>query len=129
MLLKQPQLAIALAWTAAQEEGVVSERLVSLGRRSALQRAAHLLCEIHRRLETVHLVKEGSAQFDLPMTQEDLSDALGISLIHMNRVLRELSRSELIAINRTSVRLLDLKALRRLAGFDDDYLHLPDDTA
>lgn len=128
MLLKQPQLAIALAWTAAQEEGVVSERLLSLGRRTALQRAAHLLCEIHRRLETVHLVT-GSAQFDLPMTQEDLADALGISLIHMNRVLRDLSRSELISINRSSVRLLDLKTLRSLAGFDDDYLHLPDGEA
>ncbi|MCR9174966.1 MAG: Crp/Fnr family transcriptional regulator [Alphaproteobacteria bacterium] len=128
MLLKQPQLAIALAWTAAQEEGIVSERLLSLGRRSALQRSAHLLCEIHKRLQTVRLVKE-TDQFELPMTQEDLADALGVSLIHMNRVLRNLSKTGLISIKRSSVRLLDLKALRSLAGFDDDYLHLPEHAA
>lgn len=125
LLNNQPQLAVALAWTAAQEEGVVSERLVSLGRRSARQRAAHLLCEIHRRLQVVDLVKPGE-EFQLPLTQEDLADALGISMIHMNRVLRDLVRGGLIAMERNSVRLLDLKRLREISEFSDDYLHFPD---
>jgi len=128
MLMTQPQLAVALAWTAAQEEGVVSERLLSLGRRSALQRAAHLLCEIHRRLQMVDLVQQG-ARFEMPMTQEDLADSLGISLIHTNRVLRELVRAELISMNRGSVELLNLIQLGRLAGFDDSYLHFAESAA
>lgn len=125
LLNNQPQLAVALAWTAAQEEGVVSERLLSLGRRSARQRAAHLLCEVHRRLQVVDLVK-GEAQFQLPLTQEDLADSLGISMIHTNRVLRDLVRGGLIAMDRNSVRLLDLERLHNISEFNDDYLHFPD---
>ncbi|MDF1793509.1 MAG: Crp/Fnr family transcriptional regulator [Thalassobaculaceae bacterium] len=124
LLNKQPQLAVALAWTAAQEEGVVSERLLSLGRRSARQRAAHLLCEVHRRLQVVDLVR-AEAQFQLPLTQEDLADSLGISMIHTNRVLRELVRGGLIAMERNSMKLLDLKRLREISEFSDDYLHFP----
>ncbi len=126
LLNNQPQLAVALAWTAAQEEGVVSERLLSLGRRSARQRAAHLLCEIHRRLQVVDLVRSGE-QFQLPLTQEDLADSLGISMIHTNRVLRDLVRGGLIAMERNSVRLLDLDRLREISEFSDDYLHFPED--
>lgn len=126
LLYNQPQLAVALAWTGAQEEGVVSERLVSLGRRSARQRAAHLLCEIHRRLQVVDLVRPGE-QFQMPLTQEDLADSLGISMIHTNRVLRDLVRGGLIAMERNSVRLLDLDRLREISEFSDDYLHFPDD--
>lgn len=125
LLNNQPQLALALAWTAAQEEGVVSERLLSLGRRSARQRAAHLLCEVHRRLQVVDLVR-GEDQFHLPLTQEDLADALGISMIHTNRVLRDLVRGGLIAKERNSMRLLDLNRLREIAEFSDDYLHFPE---
>lgn len=127
LLNNQPQLAIALAWTAAQEEGVVSERLLSLGRRSARQRAAHLLCEVHRRLQVVDLVK-GEAQFQLPLTQEDLADSLGISMIHTNRILRDLVRGGLIAMDRQSVWLLDLDRLRAISEFNDDYLHFAEES-
>lgn len=125
MLMSQPQLAIALAWTAAQEEGVVSEHLLSLGRRNAVQRMAHLFCEVHRRLKLVDLV-EGDGRFGFPLTQEDLADVLGISLIHTNRVIRTLVKGGLIRMTRSAVEVTDLAQLERIAGFDDSYLHHPE---
>lgn len=121
MLAHQPQLALALSWTNAHEEALMAERIVSLGRRSARQRMAHLYCELWRRLQLLNLTDDD--RFPLPLTQEDLADTLGLSAVHVNRTLRKLRAEGLIETSPSSVRILDIKGLERVAGFDAGYLH------
>lgn len=95
---------------------------LSLGQRSALERTAHLFCELHTRLGAVGLAAlDGYA---LPMTQVELSQCLAISPVHANRVLRELRERNLLHFARRRVRIEDTAALRQLAGFDPAYLHI-----
>jgi CRP-like cAMP-binding protein len=120
ILNDKPEIAMALAWANAQEEAVLAERLASLGRRNAKQRLAHLFCELWRRLDRLDLAD--SEGFELPLTQDDLADTLGLSLVHVNRTLGELSRDGLLSFRHQRVRLLDRAGLDRVAGFDDTYL-------
>ena len=121
MLSTHPALAVALSWANAHEESLLAERIVSLGRRTATQRMAHLFCELWRRLQLLDLTDNES--FPLPLTQEDLADALGLSIVHVSRTLRQLRSSGLIALGPNDVRIKDMKGLERTAGFDDGYLH------
>ncbi|MEZ5669106.1 MAG: Crp/Fnr family transcriptional regulator [Alphaproteobacteria bacterium] len=121
MLRAQPQLALALSWTNAHEEALLAERIVSLGRRSARERMAHLFCELWRRLQLLDMIDGG--RFPLPMTQEDLADTLGLSAVHVNRTLRWLRGERLVETGPSHVRILDMPGLERIAGFDAGYLH------
>ncbi|GAB5468483.1 MAG: Crp/Fnr family transcriptional regulator [Rhodospirillales bacterium] len=121
MLAIQPELALALSWANAHEEALMAERIVSLGRRTAMERMAHLFCELWRRLELLNLT-EGS-KFPMPLTQEDLADTLGLSTVHVNRTLQKLRANQLVATTGDQIRILDMKGLERTAGFDDGYLH------
>jgi CRP-like cAMP-binding protein len=98
------------------------EWLVAMGRRSALGHAAHLLCEIYRQLEIVNLARQ--LEFLFPVTQGDLADMLGLSVVHVNRVIQELRARELIAWHAPTVRILDWNGLVEAADFDDTYLHM-----
>lgn len=112
-----------LLWLMTLLDGAVHrEWLVGLGRLSALARAAHLFCELGLRLEAVGV---GSArEFEFPVTQSDLADAMGLSAVHMNRVIQELRARGLLAWQGAGVVLPDLEGLRALAEFDPRYLHL-----
>lgn len=121
LLSHQPMLALALAWFNAQEEALLAERIVSLGRRNARQRIAHLFCELWRRQEIVGLTDD--SRLELPLTQQDLGDLLGLTPVHVSRTLRRLHTESLISVNRRSVRIDDMTGLERLAGFDGGYLH------
>jgi CRP-like cAMP-binding protein len=121
MLSTYPHLALALSWTNAHEESLLSERIVSLGRRSAAQRMAHLFCELWRRLQLLDLTDNDS--FPLPITQEDMADTLGLSIVHVSRTLRQLRQGGYIDAGGNEVRVLDMRGLERMAGFDDGYLH------
>lgn len=121
MLALQPELALALSWTNAHEESLMAERIVSLGRRTARERMAHLFCELWRRLQLLDLT-DGN-RFPLPLTQEDLADILGLSSVHVNRTLQKLRASQLLATAANDMRILDHKGLEHLAGFDSGYLH------
>ncbi len=121
MLSVEPELALALSWTNAHEEALMAERIVSLGRRTAKERMAHIFCEIWRRLELLDLT-EGN-KFPLPMTQEDLADTLGLSTVHVNRTLQKLRNEQLVSTGEGQIRILDMTGLQRIAGFDDGYLH------
>lgn len=114
-------LALALTWVSAHEESMLAERIVSLGRRNARKRLAHVLCEFAARLRVAGLVEDGV--LPIPLTQEDFADLLGMSSIHVNRTLRTLAGDGLVHYKVGQVEILDLKGLELVAGFDKGYLH------
>ncbi len=105
-----------------QEAAVYREWLVNIGHRPALQRMAHMFCEIATRFD--HAGFEGSPRYPLPLLQADLADALGLSGVHVNRVLQELRRMALVAVRGRTLEVLDRPGLEELGGFDPDYLRL-----
>ncbi|MFZ1430970.1 MAG: Crp/Fnr family transcriptional regulator [Geminicoccaceae bacterium] len=115
-----PRLAAAMLWGASRDEAVVVEHLVNIGRRSALVRTAHLLVEMGLRLELAGL---GSpAGFACPLNQYMLADALGMTAIHVNRILRQLRERGLLTFRDGRVTFHDLQGLRLLAGHHGGYL-------
>jgi len=104
------------------DAAVFRQWMVGLGRRSAHSRIAHLLCELLVRLRAVELVEDHA--FALPVTQAELADALGISTVHVNRVLQDLRGDNLITLHGGSVKVLDWERLKRAGEFDPTYLHL-----
>jgi CRP-like cAMP-binding protein len=114
---------IARAMYIAQlvEEGILRSWIVSMGRRSSLERVAHLMCELYLRVEHVNDVQEGC--LTLPLSQVVLADALGMTPVHINRVLKELRATGAMEITRGSLLIRDPRKLVQLAGFDDNYLH------
>lgn len=112
---RQPRLATALFWIVGHEAALFAEHLVGVGRQSAYERIAHLLLELLTRLQSAGLADERS--YSLPMTQELMADALGLSVPHVNRMLRRLREDGLIAVEGTHLTCLDIAALSRVADF------------
>jgi CRP-like cAMP-binding protein len=98
------------------------EWAVSLGRRNAAARLAHLFCEMHLRLGLVGLVEDGG--FSLPLTQTDLAECLGLTSVHVNRTLKELRERGLMTFKAGRAEIIDLPGLQRAAEFDPAYLYL-----
>jgi CRP-like cAMP-binding protein len=98
------------------------EWTVSLGRRSAIARMANLFCELLARLEIVNLAQ--GRGFDFPLTQQELSECLGLTAVHVNRTLQELRRRNLIEVEGRRATILDLEGLQSIAEFDPAYLYL-----
>ena len=98
------------------------EWTVSLGRRSAISRMAHLFCEIFERLSIVGMTDELS--YDFPLTQQELGECLGLTSVHINRTLQSLRKLELITVEDRRVSILDLPGLKSLGDFNPDYLYL-----
>ena len=120
-----PSIAKALWWQSLIVEAVLREWIVNLALRRSDERLAHLLCELMVRLERVGLVK--GSTYELPLTQQDLGDTLGLPSIHVNRSLRELREAGLVTVKGGKVFVHDIERLKRFAGFDDAYLHLSGD--
>ena len=118
-----PRLGAALLWSISRDESLLSERLVDVGRRNALERVSHFLLELDHRLAAVGLSVEAS--FPCPLSQSLLADVLGLTPIHLNRVMRELRESRLIAYGDGVVHILDRPRMAELCGFDSRYLDLP----
>jgi len=118
----RPRISAALWWSSMQEEAMLRERVVSLGRRDARGRIAYLLCELLWRHRAVGLA-DGEV-FHLPLTQTELGDTLGLTPVHINRVLKEFRQHGLISMDQRMVSLLKVEELQALAGFNKDYLHL-----
>lgn len=122
ILQKYPELGMAIVWSIVREYSVLAEHLVSLGRRSAYERTAHLLMELLNRLQLVRLA--GEKDFEMPLTQELLADALGLSIVHVNRTLRRLRQQGLIRLN-SQTRWITIDQpddLAEAADFNPDYL-------
>ena len=115
-----PGLGQALLWTIARDEAMISEHLVSLGRRDANERISHLLMELADRMEFAGIAPEGVLK--CPLTQEHLADALGLTSIHVNRILRSLRERGLVTLSHGELIIQDLHGLKALAGYDDEYL-------
>ena len=121
-LTERPAIARALWWATLVDEGTLREALVNIGQRRAEERMAHFLCEMLVRLDAVGLVVDNS--FDLPVTQQDLGNTLGLSTVHVNRVVQKLRSRNFVAVGRRTVTILDPAGLKAFCGFNPNYLHL-----
>lgn len=115
-------VAEALYCETLAEVSIQREWTINLGRRDALERVAHVICELFERLSAVGLV-DGTS-FAFPMTQTDLADATGLSTVHLNRTLQELRSSGLITLRDRNLTINDFQALSNAAMFNPNYLHL-----
>lgn len=115
-----PRLAAAVLWAASRDEAMVVEHLVDIGRRDAKQRMAHFLLELGARLRLVGLGT--SSGYSCPLTQYLLADALGLSAVHVNRVLRELREDGLLTFQQGKVTFNDYEGLVTFSEFDRHYL-------
>ena len=115
-----PNLAVRFLYALARKSAIQGEHIVNIGRRSASVRLAHLLLELGVRLENAGLADEDG--YYCPLTQHDLADALGLTSIHVNRMLRTLRQSNLITFRNGRVNFTNRKAAISYAHFEDDYL-------
>jgi CRP-like cAMP-binding protein len=115
-----PRLAAKIFWSFSCEAAVYAEHLIVVGRRSALERIAHFLLELLARLQVIGLADDRS--YRIPLSQEVIGDALGLSLPYVNRVLRQLSDDGLVTIKDHKVVINDVEALSALADFEQSYL-------
>jgi CRP-like cAMP-binding protein len=119
---KLPHLARAYWFATNLDAAIHREWEVSLGRRSAIARVAHLFCELRIRLGLVGLA--GPTGYDLPLTQTDIAECLGLTSVHVNRTLRELREKGLVEFRAGRVEIADVAGLERIAEFDPQYLYL-----
>jgi CRP-like cAMP-binding protein len=92
-----------------------------MGRRDSQKRVAHLMCELYVRARNVGLTGDGC--FEMPLTQAVIGDALGLTGVHVNRVLRKLRLTGAMELSAGSLIIADVGRLAAIAGFDDTYLH------
>ena len=121
-LEERPAIARALFWSTLVDEATLREWLVNVGCRSAIERIAHLFCELLVRLQVVGFASENSYEF--PVTQLDLADTVGLSNVHVNRSLQELRRQGVIELKGRTLTILDRQRLKAIAEFNSKYLHL-----
>ena len=121
-LLGRPAIAKAMLMGTMVDEGTLREWLVNIGQRQAEPRVAHLLCELLARLRSVGLVSDD--RYTLPLTQVELADTMGVTPVHMNRVLQSLRRKSLISLEGDQLTVLNAKGLEQEAGWNPNYLHL-----
>jgi CRP-like cAMP-binding protein len=123
MFADYPRLAQAILWSVSRDEAIAVEHLVSLGRRSAIERTAHFFLELKDRLWLAGI--SGENGFECPLNQYLLSDALGLTAVHLNRVLRQLRERGLMTVKDNRVVIDDVTGLVELAGYDNAYLDQP----
>jgi CRP-like cAMP-binding protein len=119
--IAQPSSVSALLVdTLAYQRALMAQHLTNVGRRSAIVRTAHLLLELETRLDRVSAATGNG--YDCPLTQYDLADALGLTPIHVNRMLRELRERKFIEFRQGYVRMLDKDGVAKFADFDGNYI-------
>jgi CRP-like cAMP-binding protein len=116
-----PNITTALWWQELVSKSISREWILNVGQRSGQERIAHLFCEMFMRLESVGLTDGFSCDF--PPTQNDISEATGLTAVHVNRVIQELRREGLIVLEQRKLTIPDMLALQRAALFNPDYLH------
>jgi CRP-like cAMP-binding protein len=122
VVTSHPSITTALWWQELVSKSIQREWVVNVGRRNAMERIAHLFCEMFLRMESVGLTEGFSCDF--PPTQNDIADATGLTGVHVNRVIQELRRSGLISLEGRKLTIPDIAALQAVGLFNPDYLHL-----
>ena len=119
---EQPHLTRLLWLNTLVDAAIHRNWIVALGRLTAAERLAQLVCEMYSRLAAVDLARDN--EFEFPLTQVVLADVLGLSLVHVNRTLREIRERKLVSWRSRSVKILDWDALVEFAQFDPTYLSI-----
>jgi CRP-like cAMP-binding protein len=110
-------------WFSTNVDAAITRELaLSLGQRSAISRMAHLFCELHLRLDAVG--KARTDGYDFPLTQRELAECLGLTVVHVNRTIQELRRRGLVELENRQLTILDKRGLEGVAEFDPAYLYL-----
>lgn len=117
-----PHLGRMLWFSTLLDAAIHREKILSIGRRSAMARIAHIFCELLVRLRIVGLADNDG--YELPLTQADLADVTGLTSVHVNRMLKKLRDEELLTFRGGTVTIGDWDRLQRAAEFDPGYLHL-----
>lgn len=117
----RPNIVRAFWWAQLVDEGILRAWIVSMGRRTSIERIAHLMCELYIRARTVGAA--AGDRVELPLTQIVLGDALGLTPVHVNRVLARLRASGVMEFSAGVLTIADPAKLANLAGFDENYLH------
>jgi CRP-like cAMP-binding protein len=118
----RPNVQLAMWIDTLIDASIFREWIVNVGRRDAITRIAHLLCEFGRRLSAAGLGTRDCSE--VPMNQEQLADAAGLTSVHVNRTLRDLDRTGTIERTNRQITIRDWPALRDIADFNENYLHL-----
>jgi CRP-like cAMP-binding protein len=121
LALSRPGIARALWIDSLIDASIFREWVVNVGRRDSRARVAHILCEFSLRLEAAGLAN--NHHYELPMTQEQLADAVGLTSVHVNRVLKQLGEEGLIRRDRRSITIEDWERMRAAGDFNERYLH------
>ncbi|MFC4174317.1 Crp/Fnr family transcriptional regulator [Microvirga sp. GCM10011540] len=121
ILSENGTLARALWWSTLVDEAILREWLVTVGHRPADKRLAYFICEMLLRMRAAGLADGNS--FDLPVTQEEIDDTMGLSTVHVNRTLQELRAQGLVASKGRRMTVNDLERLCAFADFNPNYLH------
>ena len=127
MFRRCPRLADVMWRDTLIDAAIFREWMVGMGRRSAYTRIAHVLCEVFVRLRAVGLAN--GLECELPITQAELGDALGLSTVHVNRSVQELRGDGLIELRRGFLTVLNWDGLKKAGEFDPTYLHLESGSA
>ena len=122
LMRAHPRVGMALWVDTLIDSSIFREWITNVGRRDARARIAHLLCEFARRLEVAGLAEE--YRYELPMTQEQLGDAMGLTPVHVNRVLKMLEADGLITRNKRNIVFPSWERMRDVGDFNPRYLHL-----
>ena len=122
LAFRRPSIGMAMWYETLVEGSIFREWVLNIGRRDARTRIAHLLCEFALRLEVAELGKATS--YELPITQEQLADAVALTSVHVNRTLRKLEEDGLITRTKRMITIVDWKELVKVADFQPRYLHL-----
>jgi CRP-like cAMP-binding protein len=113
-----PGLAYDITWLGAREEQMLDENLLSVGRRTALERAAYLIAFLHHRAVTIGLDTKGAVT--IPVTQQHMADTLGLSLVHTNKTIRKLINARLIHWRDGGCQVVAFERLAEAAGWSPD---------
>jgi CRP-like cAMP-binding protein len=124
LAFEHQNLAAALWRDCVVDGGIVAQWLVNVGRKNARARIAHLIAEMAVRYAQIGLCRNG--EFPLPITQEQIGDALGLTSVHVNRSIKTLREDGLVRMSRSSVQILDWHGLTLAGEFNPAYLHLPE---
>ncbi|MGY5805523.1 Crp/Fnr family transcriptional regulator [Rhizobium sp. LEGMi12c] len=120
MLCTDNRLSMSILWSAFREEAIVAQHLVDIGRRKPINRAAHFFLELGARLNLAGF--GAKTEYDCPLTQSLIADALGLTAVHFNRVLKQLRELNAMTFHNGRVEFLDDRKLEHLADFDSSYL-------